>query len=412
MSISTFENGTPDARTHAAVPAAFHALTDATIEVFEDASAVLPVWQELLAVAEVSPYQTPDFILPWLATLAPKAGIRPAFILKRSVSGSPLALFCLGVEKRGPLKILRFLGGKDSNFNLGLIHRDYAPDATELRALFLAAASRKGPAQADLLLLLNQPKHWLTKENCLAQLIHQPSPSFAYGTALPGDAEALFQAKISKDSRKKLRKKEQKLSEGSALTYLCDPGDIKLRMRIITAFFVQKRARFEAQGIKSAFEDEEMLDFVNLMAQRPGPDHLELHALLCGERIVATYGGAMHNNHFSAFFNSFDADPQIARSSPGDLLLLKIVAEKCAAGITSFDLGIGEARYKRLLCEVIPLFDTVLPLSWKGRPVALALALMQKTKRAVKQNQRLFNAVKKVRALLRAKSKDEPKPEE
>jgi len=412
MSISTFENGTPDARTHAAVPAAFHALTDATIEVFEDASAVLPVWQELLAVAEVSPYQTPDFILPWLATLAPKAGIHPAFILKRSVSGSPLALFCLGVEKRGPLKILRFLGGKDSNFNLGLIHRDYAPDAAELRALFLAAASRKGPAQADLLLLLNQPKHWLTKENCLAQLIHQPSPSFAYGTALPGDAEALFKAKISKDARKKLRKNEQKLAEAGALTYLADPQESDLRAWIIDAFFAQKLTRFEAQGVKSAFEDAEMLSFVKLMSRPSSAGHLELHALCCADKIIAVYGGTTHRNHFSTLFNSFDTDVQFSRSSPGNLLLLKLVAAKCAAGITSFDLGIGEARYKRLLCEVIPLFDTILPLSWKGRPVALALALMQKTKRAVKQNQRLFNAVKKVRAMLRAKSKDEPKPEE
>jgi len=379
------------------------------IAVFEDPWAVRPAWLELLAVAPASPYQTPDFILPWLATLAPKAGIRPAFILKRDAFGRPLALFCLGVEKRGPLKILRFLGAKDSNFNFGLFHPDYQPDAAELTAIFLQAASQNGPAKADLLLLLNQPSYWLTKENFLAQLPHQPSPSFAYGTGLPTDAEAFFKEKISKDSRKKLRKKEQKLAESGALTYVCDPQDPALRTRIIAAFFAQKLARFQAQGIKSTFEDKEMAGFINLMSEQSGPSHLELHALLCGEVIVATYGGATHRNHFSAFFNSFDADPQIARSSPGDLLLLKLVAAKCAAGMTSFDLGIGEARYKQMLCdEAIPLFDTILPLSWKGRPVAAALTLLQKMKRAAKQDPRIFGALKKVRALMHAKPKDTP----
>lgn len=52
-----------------------------------------------------------------------------------------------------------------------------------------------------------------------------------------------------------------------------------------------------------------------------GNPAIELHALVTGNRIVAVYAGATHRGRFHAMINSFDPAPEIARTSPGDLLM-------------------------------------------------------------------------------------------
>ena len=110
-----------------------------------------------------------------------------------------------------------------------------------------------------------------------------------------------------------------------------------------------------------------------------------------GARIVATYGGAAQGERWSGMFNSFDADEEVARSSPGDLLLVKIVESCCARGLRAFDLGVGEARYKAALCDQpIPLFDAAIGFGPLGRAAAALVLARQALKRTVKRHPRLM----------------------
>ena len=102
--------------------------------------------------------------------------------------------------------------------------------------------------------------------------------------------------------------------------------------------------------------------------------------------------------------NSFDSDPAIAKSSPGDLLLMKLVGAQCAKGRASFDLGIGEARYKATYCDAaVPLFDIVLPLNAKGRILAVKQALVSRAKSTLKKHPRAFAALRRVRHFIEHK---------
>lgn len=375
------------------------------VEVCADPDRALAAWRELIAVAPASAYQTPGFLLPWLATRGVEAGLEPLFIVQRDSDSAALALFCLGLKNIGFCRAAVFLGEKDSNFNFALFRPGFTPDRAAIVAMLRTAAWMTGAKAPDLFLLLNQPLDWNGWPNPLAALPRQWSPSFAYQTALNADAEKFFSSKLSKDARKKLRKKENRLAEIGPVRYLAAGGDSAVRQRIIEAFFAQKIARFETQKIDAGFDSKAMWDFVETASRPSEVNHLELHALLCGENIVATYGGATHQNHFSGFFNSFDADPEIAKSSPGDLLLLKLIAAKCAEGVTTFDLGIGEARYKQMVCdEAVPLFDSFIPVTWKGSIAAIVLSLSQRIKRSLKQNRKAFEAARRLRALLHRKA--------
>ncbi|MEZ5839897.1 MAG: GNAT family N-acetyltransferase [Hyphomicrobiales bacterium] len=84
--------------------------------------------------------------------------------------------------------------------------------------------------------------------------------------------------------------------------------------------------------------------------------------------------------------NSF-ANNEIAKFSPGESALMKLMADACERGCDSFDLGVGEAYYKDLWCDTTePLFDCFVPITPAGHVYAQIKGLRQRVKRSIKQN--------------------------
>ena len=70
-------------------------------------------------------------------------------------------------------------------------------------------------------------------------------------------------------------------------------------------------------------------------------------------------------------FISYDPDPDIARSSPGELLLCAVLRDACARNLSAFDLGVGDARYKTTFCdESERLAEALYAPTWAGRLAA------------------------------------------
>ena len=144
-------------------------------------------WTVLRETADVSPYQNYDFVAAWFETIGRARALEPMIVVARRSDGRPLALFPLATREAAGLRVAEFLCGRESNFNIGLFHPGGGLD---WRGLLLAAA-RGRPKPPDLLYLRNQPRGFGAFENPLLGRDACPSPSFAYGTALPADVDAL-----------------------------------------------------------------------------------------------------------------------------------------------------------------------------------------------------------------------------
>ena len=202
-------------------------------------------------------------------------------MLARDAAGRPVALLCLGIRRSGPLRIAGWLGGprrEHQPAHLLAARSDWSP--AELRRLLRGAATTLGRAAPDLYALTNQPFAWQGTENALARLRHQPSPSFAYGTALTVDAEAVLAAKLSKDTRKKLRKKEARLAALGPVTHEIVRGRAA-QADAIDTFIGLRNARFREQNIPSPFEAPAMRDFI-VTACAAEPPGIDLHVLKAG----------------------------------------------------------------------------------------------------------------------------------
>jgi len=357
----------------------------ARVEVCETLEEARLPWLALAQEAPASPYQSFDFARVWFATIGAAEGATPLIVVARDDVGQPVALLPFARVARGPLRFAVFLGGKDSNFNLGLFRHGGAWARDDVAAL-LATAGAQATPRLDAFLLINQPLTWRGIANPLAAGLPQPSPSSAHSSALPGEFAVWLDARASKEAKKKMRKKRARLEASAPLVHrrAADEPEID---RALAAFHVERRARTQALGVPDPYASAAAHAFLAELA-RDGV--LELHTLSHGDRIIAVFGALPRAERLSGLFIGHDGDPEIARSSPGEIMVQAVVADAIARGFTEFDLGIGEARYKDEACEIVePLFDSAFAVTLKGRLAAWAFLAARRAKGSVKRSPHL-----------------------
>lgn len=367
------------------------------VEVFTCFAEARADWLALARDATISPYQSFGFLSAWQETVGRAEGVTPFLIVARDPAGRPTALLPMGVKDKG-IRIGLFLGGREANFNLPLLRPGAGHDEASLRAL-LRDAARHAPAPPDVIFLRNQPRRFESFDNPLVFASAKPSASFAYGVTLPHTPGELT-ARLSKDSRKKLRRKEARLAELGEIAYEHQARGARAG-EIVDALLAQKAARFSNIALGDAFARCDLPRLLNMLRERDEDGALELHALSVGGRIVATYAGVVRGGRFSAMLNSFEMDEGIARCSPGELLLHALMRNLAARGMTHFDLGAGEARYKSAVCdETIALYDEILPISPRGIAAAPLLSGYLRLKRRIKRTPVLARSYYRLRAMI------------
>jgi CelD/BcsL family acetyltransferase involved in cellulose biosynthesis len=369
-----------------------------TIAVHHRLDAVADVWRRFEQEAVATPYQRYDWLEPWHRHVGAAAGIEPLIAELRQADGSLAALLPFGLKRRGFLRVATWLGDKHSNYFMPL----FRPEATALfdRDALLGAFRQIGSAAgADAFVLLNQPQVWEEQRNPIHVLGGQDAPSPAFKTALPATYEEYFASRSSKGWKKVLRRKMRQLDEEGRVEMLPASSPAEARATL-EACLQQRERRFGKLRIPDPFGDERVRALYRELAGRTGEDAvLALYALRCNGEILATYAGFPFKGRFSASFSSFDEGP-LSRFSPGDQLFGALVADCCARGMRSIDLGIGDAPYKRHWCrEREQLFDSFLAFTLPGTLVASAARAKQTAKRRLKQDPRLWALVERMRGL-------------
>lgn len=370
-----------------------------TAEVSRDFSLLRPAWDAMAREGISTPYQAYGFAEPYFRHVAAPSGAEPALIALRDGAGALVALLPLAIRRMGPVRIAEFLGGKQSNFNMPL----YGKGAEKItpEALEAALAEAAARARIDLYAFAAQPVEWQGFANPLAKLAPMAAPSNGYKLQLGPDAEAVLKRQLSKDSRRKLRQKEQKLGGMGTVRYRIRQEADEIRAGF-AQFLAFKAERFAAQGIHDPFAAADIRAFLTeaLTDRRSGAASIELHSLDVDDRIVAIFGMVPGKDRTSGLFTAFDGDAEIGRCSPGDILLMHIIRDACGRGLATFDLGVGEAHYKDKICDQTEaLVDAFLPVTSGGRAAAAALQTKQRLKRLIKTSSLGQRAVAALRSL-------------
>jgi CelD/BcsL family acetyltransferase involved in cellulose biosynthesis len=354
-----------------------------------------PIWRELETRQLATPYQRFDLLAAWQREVGARENAEPFIVTAHDADGRPLVLLPLTIRSRHDVRVACFMGGKHANFNMGLWDRDFAREATasDLEALL---SSLREKSTCDLLVLRQQPRHWQDFLNPLATLPRQRSVNdFPVLHMVPGDPAV---NRISNAFRKRLKSKERKLqSAGYRYHIATNDADIE---RILDWFFHVKPMRMAEQKLPDVFAEPGIPEFVRAAchARLPGGGHaIDIHALECDDEVIAIFAGVADGHRFSMMFNTYTMSAR-SRYSPGLILMRSIIDHYGERGYRALDLGIGSDDYKRMFCKGDePIFDSFVPLTWRGRIAAGAISVMSRAKRLVKSNQALFHLAQRLR---------------
>lgn len=354
-------------------------------EVYDDLRAIEALWRRFETKAVFTPYQHFDWIEAYRDGLAQAEGFETRIVVITDPAKRVRMLLPLAVSRGRGFAVASLIGGKQANFHFPLMAADQpSPSPESVWSILREVAATT--LKIDAYRLFNQPLSWNGQPNPLAEG-GRPSPSNGYRLTLDEDCETTLARAFGRETRKKLRKKERRLLERGPLTHLVARNSDEVDT-ILAAFYAQKGERFRERGINDPFAPSSVQAFIRagcLAGLAEGAPAIELHALLVGERILATFGGAADSGRFCGMFNSFDQEPEIARYSPGEVLVYRIIEAQCRRGRRLFDLGVGEASYKSLCDETEELVDLVVPVTLRGRLYAGAIGFATDAKRRIKR---------------------------
>ena len=373
----------------------------AWIEIFDNFAAAAPAWDRLAEDGIATPFGRRDWIESWHRLIGEPAGFSPVIAVARDARGEPLFLLPLAARTGRLLTVARYFGGSHSQLNTGLWRRDIAAALTadDLHAAFATIAQHRG---IDLFLLLNQPVLWDGRANPLVQLTHQASPDDVFRVDFEGErGEAALKTRLKPSLRGLLKSKEKKLAKLDGYRYFRAATAAEAE-RILAAFFAQKAAHLKAQGVRNAFAEPGVADFLRTACTEglaAGAPAIELHALEGGGEVLAIMGGVANAQRFSSMFNSYTLTEH-ARWSPGLILIAHLMRSCADRGIASYDLGAGFAPYKRWFCKTTdPLFDSVLAFSERGHIAAVLCRVGRAGKRLIKTTGPLWAVVRAMRRI-------------
>lgn len=368
------------------------------VEVSHDLASVRAAWLGLEGDAVMAPYGRLDWIEAYAAERLDPRAIRVA--VARDVEGRVAMILPVALERRYGLTIGSGVGGKHANFNMPVLRPDLFAALQEQDAAALLRQVGRA-LRVDVLAMSHVPVAWAGRPNPFAAE-GRPSPSDAWAVRLAGDGDATLARSMSADARKKLRAKERGLAKLGAVELLRarDPGEVDL---ILGAFLRQKEERFRELGISDPFADENMRSFMRRAALTrldEGCPPVELYALMVADHPVAVLGAAGDRHRLSGMFLSFEQG-EAARFSPGDVLVTAVIRRQCELGRETFDLGVGDARYKRSLLDTVErLVEVTVPITARGRIYAGSRALAVDLKRRAKATPAVVDAVARLRRSL------------
>ncbi|MER9329222.1 GNAT family N-acetyltransferase [Mesorhizobium sp. M0488] len=341
-----------------------------------------------------APAQSAAWIQNWAAQIKPDA-----LVATLSLEGRPVFALALEVVRRGPFRVARFMGDRHANGNFVAADPQWLAGADIAAIRTMPAAIARACPDIDLVALERLLPDLEGVANPLASFPHFSSPNLSLAVDLAGGFDALLSRASGKRKRKKHRSQIRKFEAVGSYRRIeaATPDEVN---RLLDAFFEMKEFRFRKMGIANVFGDDQTRAFFRaLFTQALAEDRpsFVLHGLEVAGKLRAITGSSRSGKRLICEFGAI-AEDDLAHTSPGDFLFFDNIQEACETGFAVYDFSVGDESYKRLWCDIeTQHFEVLVPLTPKGRALALTLRQGGRLKAFVKNSPTIWKLTKMLR---------------
>ncbi|HWU60602.1 MAG TPA: GNAT family N-acetyltransferase [Ensifer sp.] len=356
-------------------------------------------WRILETGRHVSLHQSLAWCKAWAANMNPELAIVVGRVRGRIVFILPLEIVATDLGR-----IARFIGAEHSNLNTGLYHESFALGLgkVELKGIF-ASIRQQMAGRADLIQVTNMPQAWRGVSVPWLQGGAIENQNKAYQLPVRPTMDETIEQIHAKRKRKLYRKSIRQFEAVGGYEHVI-AETTEEKDALLSIFFRQKAERLQALHLPNPFRDTHVQAFFRdaAHASQEAPNTaLSLHALRLNNEdrtVVAIAGLSRKGDHVLCQFGSVE-DDVVPGASPGEFLFYLIIEQACADRVALFDFGIGYQLYKKSWCPVeTQHFDTLVPVSLRGRVGAFAISATTRLKAAIKRNRALYALIQRFRA--------------
>ncbi|MER9117240.1 GNAT family N-acetyltransferase [Mesorhizobium sp. M0954] len=357
-------------------------------------SAALAAYAEFCHSALFAPAQSAGWILNWAAHTG-----ADVVVATLRAEDRPVFSLALEVTRSGAFRVARFMGGRHANGNFAAADSQWLANADSVAIRSMLAAIAKARRDIDLVALERLLPDLDGVANPLSALPHFSSPNLSLAAGLVGGFDALLTRVSGKRRRKKHRSQARKFEAVGSYRRIEARTSDEVHT-LLDAFFEMKEFRFRKMGIANVFGEAEVRAFFRSLfadaLQEEDPSFV-LHGLEVAGKLRAVTGSSRSGKRLICEFGAI-AEDDLAHTSPGDFLFFENIQEACEAGFEIYDFSVGDEPYKRLWCDVeTQHFEVLVPLTPKGRALALALRQGASLKAFIKHSPMVWKLTKLLR---------------
>ena len=337
--------------------------------------------------------QSFDWIDCWRRHVNPDSLVAGLF-----TDDAPVMLLPLEAVSVSGTNMLRYPGGSHANCNFPWL--DGAVDHASLDRLVLTI--RAARPDIDVLSLTRQLPSLSGRDNPLLTLKSIQNPNPVLAASLINGFEAVLERSNAKRKLKKHRQHGRRYEEAGGWRIYA-PKSHEESDAIFDTFFTLKAHRFRQMGISDPFAEAHIQTFFKeLYGKEAGKQNAGygLKILEVGGKIRSLIGKTFSKDGPTVEFSAI-ADDELMTASPGEFLFYEDMKVHCQAGVPIYSFGIGDEPYKREWCDIESnVYDTVIPLTAKGKTFTVAQAIRSKIVATIKGNPRLWQFTKTLRSKL------------
>lgn len=301
--------------------------------------------------------------------------------------------------------LAHLIGTAHSNGNFPLASRAFLQTCGPDFMNWLAGQLAQIKLPFDAILLDRMRQSSLGEKNVFFDHKNIQNQNSSYQLHLSEDFEASLQPVSAKKRRKEFRKTHNKLMQLGGYEF-CQATTSQEIDRALNSFLKLKSQRFARLGIPDVFAAETIQKSFRSLAHLSERDigRLQLHYIKIagGEftgKLLAVAATTTKHGHMICHFNAFDEDiGSQNNASPGILLFHLLIKKACGDGVTLFDLGIGDQRYKRSLTNIeTHHYDRMVSLNLRGYALSFTFGMRTRLKRAIKSSDTVLLIARRLR---------------
>jgi CelD/BcsL family acetyltransferase involved in cellulose biosynthesis len=368
------------------------------ISIYDSFAAVEQSWRQFEQTSDNFVFQNFDWLSNWYQAVSNAENIQLCLTLITSSDNQILMLLPLGVEKRGRVNCLIWLGGQVSDYHAPLLTSDIEQAFSS--SLFISLWQRicAQLPQFDAIHFEKMPKIINGQVNPFTYLPCVPNASKAHFTLLGNSFEQLLKSRLSNNAIKSAKRSQRRIEEQGKLKFIIasQPEQID---RLLAEMIAQKSRSYQELGVADLFASHGIKEFFNTMSNNP-TRLVHLSALLLDDQILATHWGLVYKNRFYYLYPSYERN-ELSKYSPGTVLLWRLFEWCIQNQITIYDFTIGDEPYKDKWCNsTLDLVDYYQAKTLLGHLLIWPLRTAKKLKRSIKQSEALWQKIQATRALL------------